>query len=346
MATPVSIEVRNLSLVVPYYAQPDKIASSWFSTLIGAATSVPRRRFATLLDDVSFTIREGERVALVGRNGAGKSTLLRVLAGAFEPTGGTVNIDGTRQALLSIGLGFNPEATIMENIFLRATAMGVPSQEIRHMVEPVLEFSGLREVANRRLLTLSSGQRMRLGFGISTAVHTDIMLLDEWFGAGDAKFVRRARQRMTDRVNGSKIVVVASHNDSLLRKLCNRALLVDDGKIVSDGSVADVMAEYRRLHPIIETPEDAARRRAARKAKLKAAEKLVAKAKARELAKKEAKATAMAEKKKAKASALTTETEVAGQEMVATNGNADARASVGSHESHGELQGKNNPSVT
>lgn len=287
-----SVAVRNLSLVVPYYAQPDKMASSWFSTLLGAATSVPRRRFATLLDDVSFTIKEGERVALVGRNGAGKSTLLRVLAGAFEPTGGTVEIDGTRQALLSIGLGFNAEATIMENIFLRATAMGVPSRDIRHMVEPVLEFSGLREVANRRLLTLSSGQRMRLGFGISTAVHTDIMLLDEWFGAGDAKFVRSARQRMMDRVNGSKIVVVASHNDSLLRKLCNRALLLDRGRIVFDGSVSDVLAEYRRLHPLVESAEEAAKRRAARRAKLRAAEKLVAKAKAKERKKKEARAKA------------------------------------------------------
>ncbi len=259
MTPAVSIEVRDLSLVVPYYAQPDKVASSWFATLLGAAISVPRRRFATLLDNVSFTIREGERVALVGRNGAGKSTLLRVLAGAFEPTGGTVRINGSRQALLSIGLGFNPEATIMENIFLRATAMGVPSVEIRHLVEPVLEFSGLREVANRRLFTLSSGQRMRLGFAISTAVHTDIMLLDEWFGAGDAQFLRRARKRMLDRMDGSKIVVVASHNDSLLHKLCNRAILVDGGKVVFDGSVSETLAEYRRLYPPVDPAVLAAR---------------------------------------------------------------------------------------
>lgn len=254
-----SIEVRDLSLVVPYYAQPDKVASSWLSTLLGAAMSVPKRRFATLLDGVSFTIQEGERVALVGRNGAGKSTLLRVLAGAFEPTDGTVEVNGSRQALLSIGLGFNGEATIMENIYLRATAMGVPSKDIRHMVEPVLEFSGLREVANRRLFTLSSGQRMRLGFAISTAVPTDIMLLDEWFGAGDAQFLRRARRRMLDRMDGSKIVVVASHNDALLHKLCNRALLIDMGRVVFDGGVSETLAEYRRLYPPVDPVLAAAR---------------------------------------------------------------------------------------
>jgi lipopolysaccharide transport system ATP-binding protein len=247
-----SIDVRDLSLVVPYYAQPDRVATSWLATLFGAAVSVPRRRFATLLDDISFTIREGERVALIGRNGAGKSTLLRVLAGAFEPTGGKLQINGSRQALLSIGIGFNNEATVMENIYLRATAMGVASADIRYMVEPVLEFSELRKVADRRLFTLSSGQRMRLGFAISTAVPTDIMLLDEWFGAGDAQFLRRARKRMTDRMNGSRIVVLASHNETLLHKLCNRAIFIDEGKLVFDGSVAQTLAEYHRLYPSID----------------------------------------------------------------------------------------------
>ena len=272
---PASIEVRDLSLVVPYYAQPERKASSWAATLLGAALSVPRRRFATLLDKVNLEVHEGERVALIGRNGAGKSTLLRVLAGAFEPTGGSVRITGSRQALLSIGLGFNAEATIMENIYLRATAMGVPSADIRHMVDPVLEFSGLREVANRRLLTLSSGQRMRLGFAISTAVQTDIMLLDEWFGAGDAQFLRRARKRMLDRMGGSKIVVVASHNDALLHKLCNRAVLIDGGRVVFDGSVAETLAEYRRLYPPVDPALAAARaerkQRAAALAKLQRA---------------------------------------------------------------------------
>ena len=245
-----SIEVENLSLVVPFYAQPEEApASSWLATLFGAATAVPQRRFATLLEGISFSIPHGERVALIGRNGAGKSTLLRMLAGAFQPTDGRISVSGSRQALLSVGLGFNKEATVQENIYLRASAMNIPARDIREMVEPVLEFSELKDVANRRLFTLSSGQKMRLGFAISTMIQHDILLLDEWLGTGDAQFVIRARERMMDRVNGSSIVVIASHKRALLQSLCTRGILVDHGRIVFDGPVDQAFEEYGRIYP-------------------------------------------------------------------------------------------------
>lgn len=257
-----SIEARNLSLVVPYYAQVEQAAStSWRATLFGAATSVPRRRFATLLDDISFTASEGDRIALIGPNGAGKSTLLRTLAGAFEPTGGSLRITGSRHALLSIGLGFKNEATVRENIYLRASAMGIPSASIRELVDPVLDFSGLKSVEDRRLLTLSSGQRMRLGFAVSTINRHDILLMDEWLGTGDAEFVRRARERMMDRVNSSKILVIASHSQSLLSSLCTRALLLNAGKIAFDGPVAEAFVEYRKMQPADDELVAAARRK-------------------------------------------------------------------------------------
>jgi len=243
----VHIRARNLTLEVPYYVQPERQGGSWLGTLVGAATSVPKREFATLLDDVSFDIEEGDRVALIGSNGAGKTTLLRVLTGAFHPTQGHVDIQGSRQALLNLGLGFNPEGTLHENIYLRATAMGIPARTVRTMVQAILEFAELEHVANRRLLTLSSGQRMRLGFAISTSVQHDIMLLDEWFGAGDFSFVRKARARLTSRVEGSKIVVVASHNTDLAKKLCNKGMVLQGGKLAYMGSVTDALAKYKEL---------------------------------------------------------------------------------------------------
>lgn len=245
----VYIKVDNLSLEVPYFVQTgNAIDKSWFSTLLGAAISPPKRKFAKLLDGVSFEVEAGSRVALLGRNGAGKTTLLRVLSGAFAPTTGKVEVAGSRQALLNLGLGFNGEATLIENIFLRATAMGMSPSAIRGMVGSILSFAELEEVSGRRLSTLSSGQRMRLGFAISTSMQQDIMLMDEWFGAGDAAFIEKARVRMNDRVAGSQIVMLASHNFMMLRKVCNTGLVMEQGKLAYAGPVNDAIQAYKDIY--------------------------------------------------------------------------------------------------
>lgn len=243
----VHIRARNVTLEVPYYLQPERQGGSWLGTLIGAATAVPKRHFATLLDDITFDVKEGDRIALIGGNGAGKTTLLRVFTGAFQPTHGHVDVQGSRQALLNLGLGFSPEGTLHENIYLRATAMGIPAAKVRTMVDSIFDFSELGHLANRRLLTLSSGQRMRLGFAISTAVQHDIMLLDEWFGAGDFSFIRKARERLVDRVEGSKIVVVASHNTELTKKLCNRGLVMRAGGLSFLGPISEALVHYKKI---------------------------------------------------------------------------------------------------
>ena len=244
----VNIKVEGLSLEVPYFDQGGNAREkSWLSTLLGAVTAPPMRRFATLLEDVSFEIKEGGRMALIGRNGAGKTTLLRVLSGAFSPTKGRVDVQGSRQALLNLGLGFNNEATIAENIFLRATAMGISPSVVRGMVGSILDFSELDDFAGRRLSTLSSGQRMRLGFAISTSVQNDIMLMDEWFGAGDAAFIEKARRRMNDRVEGSKIVVLASHNFQMLREICSTGLVLSHGRLIYNGPIKDAIATYKEI---------------------------------------------------------------------------------------------------
>ena len=241
------IRVRDVVLDVPYFEQPQRKASSWLGTLVSAATAVPKRRFARLLDGVTFDIEEGDRVLMLGRNGAGKTTMLRVMTGAFQPTTGHLEVSGSRQALLNLGLGFNQEATVHENIFLRATAMGIDASKIRDLVGAILDFAELGEIQNRRLLTLSAGQRMRLGFSISTVVQHDIMLLDEWFGAGDFGFIRKARERLVDRVTGSKIVVVVSHNMELARRMCNRGIVLHGGRLEYAGPVTDSIRFYKEL---------------------------------------------------------------------------------------------------
>lgn len=242
------LRARDITLDVPFYEQAPSSTKSWAGTLLGAAFSPPRRRFARILDQVSLDIPSGSRVALLGRNGAGKTTLLRVLSGAFQPTSGVLEVSGARQALLNLGLGFNAEATLVENIFLRATAMGIAPGQIRDMVDQILEFSGLAPVAQRRLSTLSSGQRMRLGFAISTSVQHDIMLMDEWFGAGDASFVNKARARLNDRVASSQIVVLASHNFQMLRKVCDTGIVLEQGKVAYTGEVNAAINAYKEIY--------------------------------------------------------------------------------------------------
>jgi lipopolysaccharide transport system ATP-binding protein len=241
------IRVRNVSLEVPLYLQSDRSAKSWLQTLLGAATARPHREFLTILKDVSFDVEEGDRLALIGRNGAGKSTLLRVLTEAFLPTVGTVDVSGTRQALLNISLGFNAQATVMENIYLRGTAMGIHTSQLRSLVHPILDFSGLQELAQRRLHTLSSGQKMRLGFAIATSVEQDIILMDEWLGAGDAEFLKQARERMDDRVRGSKIIVLASHNNGLLKRICNKGMVMDKGRVTFFGPIDEALEMYKGM---------------------------------------------------------------------------------------------------
>jgi lipopolysaccharide transport system ATP-binding protein len=247
MDTDVSIRLDRVSLDVPIFLQRERDTRNWWSVLLGAAFDPPRREMRTLLKDISFEARDGDRIALLGLNGAGKSTLLRVLNGAYLPTSGSLSISGSRQALLNISLGFNNEATVRENIFLRGNAMGMKTTLIRELIEPILEFAGLQQKAAHRLRTLSSGQRMRLGFAISTAVQHDIMLMDEWVGTGDAEFMAKAKERMQSRVAGSKIVVLASHSLGLLRGVCNRGLVMDGGRLVFDGGIDDALKTYHEV---------------------------------------------------------------------------------------------------
>lgn len=239
--------VDNIGLDVPMYLHGEREMGGWLSALGGAAFSAPKRKLVTLVDSVSFEVNDGDRLALIGRNGAGKSTILQLLTGAYQPTRGSIQVEGARQALMNMSLGFNPDATVLENILLRCSAMGASLSEARSMIPAVLDFSELGDKASHRLRTLSTGQKMRLGFAISTATQHDIMILDEWIGTGDAAFMERAKERMMSRVGGSKIVILATHSLALIRQVCNRAILIDRGRVKSIGSISKVVGAYKDL---------------------------------------------------------------------------------------------------
>ena len=263
------ILVRDMGLQVPNFVQRTPTAVSWVREILSEAVMRSRREYRTILSGIDFELKDGDRVAILGRNGAGKTTLLRVLSGAFHPTTGEARLEGTRQALLNLSLGFNPTATVRENVFLRGTAMGVPLATVSNLMDSILDFAGLGEVAQHRLMTLSSGQRMRLGFAISTAVQHDIMLMDEWFGAGDASFVNKARARLSDRVDGCRIMVMASHNLQTVRKTCSMGLVLDGGEQVFIGPVEDAINAYKAIYQSLPgyVPNRPAKKKAAPKRK-------------------------------------------------------------------------------
>lgn len=240
--------VRNMGLQVPNFVQRAPTATSWMREILSEAVIRSKREYRTILQGIDFELKDGDRVAIMGRNGAGKTTLLRVLSGAFHPTSGDVRLEGTRQALLNLSLGFNVNATVRENVFLRGTAMGIPLATVSKLMGSILDFAGLESVAQHRLMTLSSGQRMRLGFAISTAVQHDIMLMDEWFGAGDASFVAKARSRLSDRVDGCRIMVMASHNLQIVRKTCSMGLVLDGGRQAFIGPVEEAIDAYKAIY--------------------------------------------------------------------------------------------------
>lgn len=228
------VRAQNIVVEFPIY---DAQSRSLKKTVIRAATGgllardAGERVVVRALNGISFEFREGDRVGLMGHNGSGKTTLLRVLAGAYEPVSGSIEVHGRVASMLSIWLGMDSEATGYENIFLRAALMGLARREAEAFAEEIVAFSELGDYIHMPLRTYSSGMAMRLAFAISTSVIADIILMDEWLSAGDAEFAEKAQQRLNRLLDRAKILVIATHDEQLIRRNCNKMMRLDHGEI-------------------------------------------------------------------------------------------------------------------
>jgi len=241
------IELKDASVDFPVY---NATSLSLKNRVLSAVTGgkIDRQHDGTVvikgLQSITLKIGPGERVGLVGHNGAGKTTLLRVLSGIYHPTHGQANIVGECVSLINISLGIDPEATGRENIRLRAVMMGMRPAQINLRIEEIIDFTGLGDFIDMPFRTYSTGMQMRLAFAVSTAVHPQILVMDEWLSTGDEEFKQRAERRMKEVVSAAQILILASHSRELLLTNCNRLIWLEHGQVRMDGKAEDIAKSY------------------------------------------------------------------------------------------------------
>lgn len=196
------------------------------------------------LDGVSFRLEEGDHLGLFGHNGSGKTTLLRTIAGVYAPSAGLVEVHGTISVALDVHGGMDMEATGEENVHLLARYRGFTGAEVRAAMPDIVEFSELGAYMKIPVKAYSAGMMARLSFSVATSFAPDILLMDEWLAAGDARFIQKAEERLRSFVSRSRALVLATHNTSILRAVCNKVAVFDKGKLVALGPTEEVLAEH------------------------------------------------------------------------------------------------------
>ena len=196
------------------------------------------------LRDISFTVEKGERLGFLGFNGAGKSTLLKTIAGVLKPTKGSVKVHGVIAPLLELGAGFDSNYSGKENIFLYGATMGYSRKYIQEKYDEIVEFSELKDFIDVPIKNYSSGMKARLGFAIATAVEPEVLILDEVLSVGDAKFRRKSEAKVTSMFDKGVTVLFVSHSTEQVRRLCDKAIILEKGKIIAQGEVNEICDLY------------------------------------------------------------------------------------------------------
>ncbi|MDY4892906.1 MAG: ABC transporter ATP-binding protein [Agathobacter sp.] len=199
------------------------------------------------LKNVSFELKKGDRVGILGLNGAGKSTLLKVIAGVYKPTEGTVTKKGKLAPLLELGAGFEKEYTARENIYLYGAELGYSKQFINEKFDEIVQFAELEDFLDVPIKNFSSGMRSRLGFSMCTAVNPDILILDEVLSVGDARFRKKSEKKIMDMFDTGVTVLFVSHSLAQVQRICNKAMILDHGKLIAFGDIDEVSAQYEAI---------------------------------------------------------------------------------------------------
>jgi len=235
----IAIKVKNLTKIYHLYDKPqDRLKEA----LNPFKKSYHHDFYA--MNDVSFEIKKGETVGIIGKNGAGKSTLLKMITGVLTPTSGSIEVNGKIASLLELGAGFNPEMNGLENIYLNGTLMGFTHKEMGSKIDAILEFADIGEFIHQQVKTYSSGMFARLAFSVSINVEPDILIVDEALSVGDARFQSKCIRKMEEIAKLGTTIVFVSHDMQSVKKFCKYAIWLNDGKIVKDGKPDKILEDY------------------------------------------------------------------------------------------------------
>lgn len=240
---PVVISVKNLH---KSFKLPTERAGGLKQAIFNRLKGIKGYKEQKVLNNLSFDIHQNEFVGIVGRNGSGKSTLLKTLAKIYFPEKGSVEVNGTLVPFIELGVGFNPDLTGRENVYLNGALLGFSNKEMDAMYDEIVDFAELRPFMDQKLKNFSSGMQVRLAFSIAIRAKGDILLLDEVLAVGDAEFQNKCNEYFAS-IKGNQTVILVTHDMGNVIKYCTRALLIEDGKIVLDSNPKKVADAYAKL---------------------------------------------------------------------------------------------------
>lgn len=236
------IKVENVSMKFDLGVEATSIKEQFINIFSGKKKKQKKEFWA--LNDISFDIKKGEVVGIIGSNGAGKSTLLKVVSGVMKPTKGKVVVNGAISPMIELGAGFDFELTARENIYLNGAILGYSKKFINEKFEEIVEFSELRDFLDAPVRNFSSGMTAKLAFSIATVVDPEILIVDEILSVGDLKFQEKSKQKMMSMIKGGTTVLYVSHSLNSIRELCDRVIWIEHGKLIDIGDTKKICDKY------------------------------------------------------------------------------------------------------
>ena len=241
MSNNIAVKIDHVS---KFFRLPTEATQSLRTSLVNCFKGIKGYKEQHVLKDISFEVEKGDFFGIVGRNGSGKSTLLKIISEIYVPEKGTVTLDGKLVSFIELGVGFNPELTGRENVYMNGAMLGFSTEEIDTMYDDIVEFAELEEFMNQKLKNYSSGMQVRLAFSVAIKAQGDILILDEVLAVGDEAFQRKCNDYFMERKKSGKTTILVTHDMNAVKKYCNKAVLIEDGLIKVVGAPDDVANQY------------------------------------------------------------------------------------------------------